>query len=227
MEKIAFIGGYDKTDMLLYIAKILTVLKNRVLIIDSTILQKSRYIVPVMAPTQKYITTYEDIDVAVGFKGFDDIKTYLGVQELEYEYVLLDIDSSIYYELYQVGPNDKHFFVTSFDLYNLRKGLSVFTKLKTQVNVTKVLFTKDMLQEEDDYLNFLSKNLKVVWNSDIIFFPFETSDLNAIYTNQRQVKIGFTGLSSSYMDSIMFLAEEISGKSQGEIKKAVKIIKEN
>lgn len=227
MEKIAFIGGYDKTDMLLYIAKILTVLKNRVLIIDSTILQKSRYIVPVMAPTQKYITTYEDIDVAVGFKGFDDIKTYLGVQELEYEYVLLDIDSSIYYELYQVGPNDKHFFVTSFDLYNLRKGLSVFTKLKTQVNVTKVLFTKDMLQEEDDYLNFLSKNLKVVWNSDIVFFPFETSDLNAIYTNQRQVKIGFTGLSSSYMDSIMFLAEEISGKSQGEIKKAVKIIKEN
>ena len=227
MEKIAFIGGYDKTDMLLYIAKILTVLKNRVLIIDSTILQKSRYIVPVMAPTQKYITTYEDIDVAVGFKGLDDIKTYLGVQELEYEYVLLDIDSSVYYELYQVGPNDKHFFVTSFDLYNLRKGLSVFTKLKTQVNVTKVLFTKDMLQEEDDYLNFLSKNLKVVWNSDIVFFPFETSDLNAIYTNQRQVKIGFTGLSSSYMDSIMFLAEEISGKSQGEIKKAVKIIKEN
>ena len=227
MEKIAFIGGYDKTDMLLYIAKILTVLKNRVLIIDSTILQKSRYIVPVMAPTQKYITTYENIDVAVGFKGFDDIKTYLGVQELEYEYVLLDIDSSVYYELYQVGPNDKHFFVTSFDLYNLRKGLSVFTKLKTQVNVTKVLFTKDMLQEEDDYLNFLSKNLKVVWNSDIVFFPFETSDLNAIYTNQRQVKIGFTGLSSSYMDSIMFLAEEISGKSQGEIKKAVKIIKEN
>lgn len=227
MEKIAFIGGYDKTDMLLYIAKILTVLKNRVLIIDSTILQKSRYIVPVMAPTQKYITTYEDIDVAVGFKGFDDIKTYLGVQELEYEYVLLDIDSSVYYELYQVGPNDKHFFVTSFDLYNLRKGLSVFTKLKTQVNITKVLFTKDMLQEEDDYLNFLSKNLKVVWNSDIVFFPFETSDLNAIYTNQRQVKIGFTGLSSSYMDSIMFLAEEISGKSQGEIKKAVKIIKEN
>lgn len=227
MEKIAFIGGYDKTDMLLYIAKILTVLKNRVLIIDSTILQKSRYIVPVMAPTQKYITTYEDIDVAVGFKGFDDIKTYLGVQELEYEYVLLDIDSSIYYELYQVEPYDKHFFVTSFDLYNLRKGLSVFTKLKTQVNVTKVLFTKDMLQEEDDYLNFLSKNLKVVWNSDIVFFPFETSDLNAIYTNQRQVKIGFTGLSSSYMDSIMFLAEEISGKSQGEIKKAVKIIKEN
>ena len=175
MEKVAFIGGYDKTDMLLYIAKILTVLKNRVLIIDTTILQKSRYIVPVMAPAQKYITTYEDIDVAVGFKSFEEIKNYLSVQELEYEYVLLDIDSSIYYELYQVGPNDKHFFVTSFDLYSLRRGLGAFTRLKAEVNVTKVLFTKDMLQEEDDYLNFLSKNLKVRWNSDIVFFPFRTS----------------------------------------------------
>ena len=227
MQKVAFIGGYDKTDMLLYIAKILTVLKNRVLIIDTTILQKSRYIVPVMAPAQKYITTYEDIDVAVGFKGFEDIKNYLSVQELEYEYVLLDIDSSIYYELYQVGQNDKQFFVTSFDLYSLRKGLGAFTRLRTEVNVTKVLFTKDMLQEEDDYLNFLSKNLKVRWNSDIVFFPFETADLNAIYVNQRKAKIGFTGLSNAYMDSIMFLTEEISGKTQGEVKKAVKIIREN
>ena len=36
MEKVAFIGGYDKTDMLLQIAKILTVLKNKVLLIDTT-----------------------------------------------------------------------------------------------------------------------------------------------------------------------------------------------
>ena len=37
MKKIGFIGAYDKTDMLLNIAKILTTMKNRVLIIDSTI----------------------------------------------------------------------------------------------------------------------------------------------------------------------------------------------
>ena len=118
---------------------------------------------------------------------------------------------------------------TQYD-YFAKKPLKMgFKKVQKilQENNLRGLFAKEILKEEDDYLNFLSKNLKVVWNSDIVFFPFETSDLNAIYTNQRQVKIGFTGLSSSYMDSIMFLAEEISGKSQGEIKKAVKIIKEN
>ena len=32
MEKIAFIGGYDKIDLLLYIGKILTTLGNKFLI---------------------------------------------------------------------------------------------------------------------------------------------------------------------------------------------------
>ena len=227
MEEIAFIGGYDKTDLVLYIARILTVLKNRVLVIDTTLLQKSRYIVPVMTPSQKYITTYEDIDVAVGFKGFDDIKSYLGVNELPYDYVLFDVDSSAYYEFYQLEKVEKQFFVTSFDLYSLRKGLSVFTRLKNKINVTKVLFTKDMLQEEDDYLNFLSQNLKISWNKDIVFFPFETSDLNAIYTNQRYARISFSGVSYSYVDSVMFMTEIITEKSQSEVKKDVKYIKEN
>ena len=84
-----------------------------------------------------------------------------------------------------------------------------------------------MLQEEDEYVKFLSKNLKISWNEDIVFFPFETEDLNAIYVNQRQAKIKFTGLSNIYVDSVMFLVEEISGRSQGEVKKAVRLIKEN
>lgn len=40
MKKIAFIGSYDKTDFLLYVAKIITVLGKKVMIVDSTIMQK-------------------------------------------------------------------------------------------------------------------------------------------------------------------------------------------
>ena len=34
MKKIGFIGAYDKTDMILNIAKIMTTMGNRVLVID-------------------------------------------------------------------------------------------------------------------------------------------------------------------------------------------------
>ena len=43
MKKIGFIGAYDKTDLILYVAKILTTLKKKVLVIDTTINQKARY----------------------------------------------------------------------------------------------------------------------------------------------------------------------------------------
>ena len=42
MKKIAFIGSYDKTDFLLYIAKIMTVLGKKVLLVDATIEQKAK-----------------------------------------------------------------------------------------------------------------------------------------------------------------------------------------
>ena len=51
MKKIGFIGAYDKTDMIVYIGKILTVLKQKVLIVDSTLNQKAKYIVPVISET--------------------------------------------------------------------------------------------------------------------------------------------------------------------------------
>ena len=59
MKKIGFIGAYDKTDLLLNIAKILTTMNNRTLIIDSTINQKAKYVVPAIDPTISYITSFE------------------------------------------------------------------------------------------------------------------------------------------------------------------------
>ena len=43
MKKVAFIGGYDKTDLILYIARILTVLGNKVLMVDTTLTKKTKF----------------------------------------------------------------------------------------------------------------------------------------------------------------------------------------
>ena len=53
MKKVAFIGGYDKSDLIIYIAKILTVSGKRGLFIDTTLMQKARNIVPTMRPAKK------------------------------------------------------------------------------------------------------------------------------------------------------------------------------
>lgn len=225
MEKIAFIGSYDKADMIVSIAKILTIMKKKVIVIDSTALSKTRYIIPTMQASKQYITTFENVDVAIGFETFDQIKAYNSLSktdELDYDYALIDIDSYRGYYYFGIKPEDKKLFVTSFDLYNLRRGLQVFRKLTQSVEVKRVIFTKELDPKEDEYLNYLSKNLPVKWDPDVVYFPFETSDLNAIYSNQRSGRIQLKGLSATYVDGIEYIIEEISGASQGEVKKALK-----
>lgn len=229
MKKVAFVGSYDKTDMLLYMAKLLTIANKKVIVIDTTALQKSRYIVPTMQPLKKYITTFQAVEVAIGFENFDDIKEYQkeNGQVEEYDYALIDIDSPRGYANFEINPGDKHYFVTSFDMYSLKRGLQVFKSLKTTIKVTKVLFTKDMFASEDEYLNYLSSGLKIKWNSEIVFFPFETDDLNTIYANQRSSRIRIKGLSVQYMDSLVFIIEDFSGIQEKTIRKAVKILEKN
>ncbi len=231
MKKIGFIGAYDKTDLILYVAKILTTLKHKVLIIDSTINQKARYIVPVINPAVKYVTEFEEIDIAVGFENLSDIKKYLGLseqQDMEYDIVLIDTDNYIGFEAYNLQEANKNYFVTSFDNYSLKKGLEVLAGLKEPISLTKVYFSKEMLKEEDDYLNFLSLGYKVIWNEYRLYFPIENGDLTVIYENQRVAKIKFKKLSVQYKDGLAYLAEEILGNvSESNIRRAIKAIERN
>lgn len=228
MKKIGFIGAYDKTDLILYVAKILTVLGKKVLVIDSTINQKARYIVPVINPTLKYVTEFEEIDIAVGFENIQDIKNYLGLadnQDMEYDIIMIDTDDIEGFDSYELEEASKNYFVTSFDNYSLKKGLEVLAGLKNPISLTKVIFSKEILKEEDDYLNFLSLGYKVIWNEYRLYFPIENGDLSVIYENQRVAKIKFKKLSVQYKDGLAYLAEEIlADVSESNIRRAIKNI---
>ena len=223
MKEIGFIGAYDKTDLMLYIAKILTTLKKKVLVIDATINQKARYIVPVINPTVKYVTEFEGIDIAVGFEDVSDIKKYLGLSD-EQEMVV-DTDNTKGFNTFKLEEANKNYFVTSFDNYSLKKGLEVISELKNPISLTKILFASEMLKEEDDYLNFLSLGYKVIWNEYRVYFPIENGDLNVIYENHRVAKIKFKKLSVQYKDGLAYLAEEILGNvSESNVRRAIKTI---
>ena len=228
MKKIGFIGAYDKTDLIIYVAKILETLNQKVLVIDATINQKARYVVPVISPTTEYVTEYEDIDIAVGFSNEESIKRYLGLaddQEMEYDMVLVDTDNYKGFEEFQLKDAQKNYFVTSFDVYSLKKCLEIINNLEEPVSLTKVLFSKEMLKEEDDYLNFLSLGCKVIWNEYRIYFPIENGDLSVIYENQRVAKVKFKKLSVQYKDGLAYIAEEILGDAnETRVRKAIKTI---
>ena len=227
MKKVGFIGAYDKTDMILNIAKILTVMGQRVLMVDSTIMQKAKYVVPAINPTLTYITDFEDIDVAVGFNNLGKVKEYLGLEdeELPYDIILIDADTIEKIEGFNLLEADKNYFVTAFDLYSLKKGMEILSTIPQPMSLTKILYSKDMIKEEDDYLNSLSMEYKVIWNENRIYFPIENGDWAVLAENQRVSKIKMKKLSAQYKDSLVFIVEEIlKDISEGQIRKAVKAI---
>lgn len=225
MKKIAFIGGYDKADIIVYIAKILSMLNKKILVIDTTLLQKTKYIVPTMTPTAKYVTTYDGIDIAIGFASKKELCDYLGVTNLGfYDYAIFDIDNPIYYDSFEIKPEDEHCFLTTFDVYSVQKGLDVLRNIKQPTTILKALITRDPESEESEYLDFTTFNLKIKWKENIVFLPFDAEDLYEIYQNQRYSRVKFSGLSMEFIDSLSFLLENISGCSRGEIRKAIKLV---
>lgn len=226
MNKIGFIGAYDKIDMILNVAKILTLCDKKVLVIDSTINQKARYIVPVINPATSYVTDYEDIDVAIGFNSIEQIKQYLMVDgDLPYDIILIDIDNPYNIEGFELNETQKNFFVTAFDVFNLKRGLQIISLIKNPLKMTKILFSENISKEEDDYLNYLALGYKVMWDENRIYFPLENGDWSVIAENERSAKIKFKRLSQQYKDSLLIIANEIaSDVGEAQIKRAIKFV---
>ena len=225
MEKINFIGAYDKTDLLIYIAKLLVENDVKVLIVDATTLQKTRYTVPCIMPSRKYITTYEEMDIAIGFENLQEIMNYAGTQDFNYDIMLLDIDNRKAFENFEMYTSDKNYFVTAFDNYSIKKGLETVGQSEEKMLMTKILFSKNMDRDEDEYLNFLSFYYAVKWSKEKIYFPFEAGDSSVIVQNQRNARISFKELSMQYKEGILEIISQIAPEIRlGDVKKMLKNI---
>ena len=227
MKEVGFIGAFDKTDLIIYVAKILTVLGKRVLIADTTITQKAKYVVPALNPTLSYITEFEEIDIAVGFNNLESIAEYTNrpINQLEYDYILVDIDNAKSAINFKIDKAIQNFFVTSFDTYDIRRGLEILSEFPTPIKMTKVLFSKEVTKEDDDYLNYLSLGSKVMWEDERIYFPLEMGDKTVIIDNQKVSKIRFENLTSMYKDGMEFVVAKIDPKLQGPtVRKVMKEI---
>ena len=213
MRKVGFVGVYDKIDLILSLAKVLVKAGKRVLVIDSTTLQKAKYIVPNILPTINYITSYDDIDVAVGFENVAKIKQYVGLEddeELEYDFIFIDIDNLDGATNFEIGYLDKNYFVTSFDGYSLKKGIELLRMLNMPLRMERIFYSKEMLKEEEEYFNYLTLDLKIEWDENKLYFLLDNGDLSAQMENHLVQNIKFKNLSNEYKENVVFLVNELS-----------------
>ena len=235
MKKIGFMGAYDKANFMIYTAKVLRLLDYKVLVVDASSVQKIKYIIPAINPTKSYITSFEDIDFAVGFEEWAEVERYLGIRydsnEDEeskinkdiYDYVLIDIDSAERLESFEMENADKNYFVTSFDMFSLKKGIDIFKNEIRPMDLTKIEFAYETSKEDEDYLNYISLEYRVNWNNYVFYFQILGEDNKVFEENQRLEKIRFRRLSIGYKESLTYVIQDIcKNENPSKIKRTMK-----
>ena len=229
MEKVGFIGACDKINLIMYVAKALEAIGKKVIVVDTTITQKTKYAVPVINPTKTYITSFENIDFAVGFKNVEDISNYLGIPEgtrekkLPYDYMLIDIDSYKMAEVFEIEEAEENYFVTSFDIYSLRRGVELIKNIKTPMKLSRIFYDYSMRKEDEEYLNYLSLDTKTTWNEFSIYVPITGYDKQIMEENQRVFRLRLKRLSAECLECILYIAQDIvKDMNTNKIRKMIK-----
>lgn len=136
--------------------------------------------------------------------------------------MLIDIDENAYFKKLEMINANRNYFVTGFDSYSLKKGLEIIGKMEDKLRMKKVLYSHEMLDEEDDYLNFLSFYYSIRWDEDKIYLPYEIGDSSAIIENQRTARIRFRNLSEAYKEGLALIVQDIlPNEKLSEIKKII------
>ena len=244
MKSIGFIGGMDKTGMLLCVGKMISALGAKVMLVDATKAQKTRYVIPLIMENEtqeQYITQHDGVEVAVGFGNILELKKYLlskGEDFSEYEYILIDTDIEEMCEEYDVKSANKLFLVTTFDKMHIAKGLDLLrfvcaSKRREDPNgsieIEKVLaYTQTNIKTVDDrYIERLTDNLPINWSTNKIVTSYDEGDLSAYIQNQYRNKIEFKGITPQTKIGIMDIVHEVTGEDNGRLKKVLKNIERN
>ena len=242
MKKVVFIGAFDKSNFIIYTAKLLEMSKYKILIVDATSSQKLKYIVPSINPTKAYITSFENMDFAVGFESWGEIERYLGIQfdtndeniddkdedqenakDNLYDYVLIDVDEANKIEAFGLKDEAKNYFVTSFDMYSLRKGIDALQAFDNGDKITKILFSYESYKEDEEYLNHLSVEYNIEWNEYTIYFQILGDNNKVFEENQKLEKIRYKRLGINYKESLAYVVQDIDKKINiGNIKRLMK-----
>ena len=220
MEQIGFIGFYDKKDILLNIGKIYSCIGKRTLVVDATMMQRMRYIVPNVSANHSitYVSEYEGTDVAVGFMNLGQIAQYLGANQLNYDFVIIDSDNIQTMYSFMIPNMKKIFYVTSYDKFEVEKSKELFANINRPMILTKVAISSNLNADESNFLVHTLENNYIKFDKDKEVL-FEDSDKNRAVILQSQLvnEISFKKFTNTYKDSLEYITALIS---EGDIQQS-------
>jgi len=232
-EVIALAGYVNKTDFVINLAKAINYMGKTVLVVDGTVEERMKYTVPSLAVKEKeYITQYDSIDFAVGFKNMHDVENYICKRELNialYDYILLDIDNPSAYENFRARGIDRTYFFVEYSNISMSKNqellktMMIYKPLDRKLELTKVLFKYYITRASQVYYENKLIGFAIDWNENSYELNYDDQDRIADIEAQHSSIIDIMRHTKMFVSLISEISADIlKDVTSSEMKKMIK-----
>lgn len=234
-KKIGMFGFAAKTEFLINLAKVLTIMDKKVLLFDATLNSNLKYAIPAFNYKEEHsVVHYDGIDFAVGFSDFEMINESIctGTSDVEdYDFIIVDVDTPERLEKLKGMEFSKIYFVMEQNTTSLIRNQELLDYITDSYNesgknieMTKIHFKTFMTRAGEQYYNAKYENYPVNWNSNYYDIPYNEQDLMATVDSQLSGYIDMSRHSKQYTTIVTDLASElITDVNANDIRKAIKI----
>ena len=237
MQKIIGLVGYvNKSELVINLAKMLSITGKKVLVIDGTLEERLRYTIPAFNNSEEeYLTNFDGVDYALGFDSIDKVKEYICTKTSDadtYDIILLDIDNAETYVGFRKGGEEfsrTFFFIEYLNISFARnaeilKAMDSFVEAGKKPVLTRVIYRQYISRTSEKYFARLIADYQIEWNEREYDLPFMDQDRIADIEMQQSGYMDLNRHTKQFISMLADMASEILGEvSSADIKKLIKM----
>lgn len=235
MQKIIGLVGYvNKTELVINLAKALSIVGKTVLVIDGTFEERFRYTIPAFNDSQKeYLVNFDGVDYALGFSSIESIKEYICTKTSDadsYDIILIDIDNvNSYTNFRQEEEFSRTFFFMEYTNISFAKNIELLKTIASSMEdgrkpvMTQVMYRQYITRISEKYFNNIISEYQVDWNERYYELPFLDQDRIADIEMQQSGYIDFNRHTKQFISMVTDMAADIVGDIQAsEVRRILK-----
>lgn len=230
MHAWIFAGLCEKTDLMLYLCKILAASGKRVLLVDGTLQQKYTYSVDEGNHSLR-ITEFEGFDVACQFVTSAAVESHLeasGEGIDAYDYIVYDVETSHFASRDLWLQAEIRLWVCDYERYNLERSKGWLEHLLEEqdlpgnLSFQRILINAVECKLDVQYLWTYLDGGPFEWIAESLVLPWDELIAAVKLENEHHRRIWLGPLSRNYKKSLRRLVEQLTGWEPVQSRKAMK-----
>lgn len=229
MRTWIFAGICDKSDLLMYLCKILANGGSKVLLADAAHNAKYNHFTR-RVHASLALVEFGGFDIATGFTDYDSLLEYLEQQEeASYDYVVIDAERSEFLSADHWHAAHARIWVSGFELAGLLEGTEWLKRITmeafgdTPPSFHRVYMNVIEDLTDDSYIESYLDQSGIHWLDQPIRIPWDELAYALKVENEHAGRLGLRPLSRRYKRSLMELIRRLTAMESRHIRRALRL----